>query len=224
MMTSLKLQIDIKCESYTDKYLDPQTEFFKVLKSINGLSYTILPFEDDSKDIETDLVEKGQTRILTPEIKYEATGTPYNRAKDIIEVFKKFLDRIISSEHLIIIDYYMFTDDNENMKYSDFITQIFSKHLKKLQKVTFVTSKKKYKKHTEKAIYDSFLNVKSQLKLETKFSDLFHDRLWLCGKRGLFVGASFNGLGKKYCLIDYVDKNDIMDIKTYLLKEGLIKI
>lgn len=220
--TSVKLQIDMDCAPYTDEYKDPQTELFKTLDAMKDVRYNILDYHDNNKDIEDELLEHGMTCILTPEIKHEATGTPYDRPKDIVIVLKKFLDRVILSDHLILVDYYMFSDKNEKSHYSNFITQIFSDHLKKLQKITFITSKDKYKRDTEKAIFENFLNVKRHLKLETKFSDLFHDRFWLCGKKGLFVGTSMNGLGKKYCLIDYINNDDILDINKYLTDEGLV--
>lgn len=222
VITSVKLQIDLDCMPYISEYKDPQTEFFNLLDSIKGLSYSELPYDDNNKKAEEDLIELGQTVILTPEVWHEATGTPYDKTKDIIVVFKKYLDRVVLSNHLILIDYYIFSDKNEKNKYSDFITQIFSEHLKKLQKITFITSKDKYKKKTEQAIVESFLNIKRHLKIETKFSDKFHDRFWLCGKKGMFVGTSLTGIGKKYCLIDYINHDDILDINKYLLDEGLI--
>src|SRR5574337_550283 len=209
VITSVKLQIDLDCEPYTDEYKDPQTELFKHLDSMKGLRYSVLPFDDNNKKAEEDLLDRGPTVILTPEVWLEATGTPYDKTKDIIVVFKKYLDRVVLSDHLILVDYYIFSGKNEKNKYSDFITQIFSDHLKKLQKITFVTSKDKYKKDTEQAIIENFLNVKRHLKIETKFSDKFHDRFWLCGKRGMFVGTSLTGIGKKYCLIDYINHDDI---------------
>ena len=222
MKALVKLQISIDCEPYTKEYKDPLKEFYKTLKSIKGLQYTVLPIEENDKISEENIFEHGQTKILTPKEYYEAIGTPYDNAKSIIAVFKKFLDRIILSDHLILVDYYIFSDKNEKSKYSDFIIQIFSDHLKKLQKITFITSKEKHKKETEKAIFDGFHNIKSHLKIETKFSNLFHDRFWLCGNRGLFVGSSLNGLGKKYCLIDYIKSEDILEINKCISSEGLI--
>ena len=222
MISSLKLLIDIDCDSYTNENIDPKTKFFEGLNSMDGVKYKILPLNEINTKSEEDIFERGLTNILTAEIFHEVLGTPNDNTEEIINVFKKFLDRIINTDHLILVDSYIFSDKNEKNKYSDFVYKIFSDFLKKLQKITFITSKLKYNNETEKVIFENFKNKNTSLILETKFSNLFHDRFWLCGKKGLFVGSSLNGIGKKYCLIDYIDHDDILDINKHLVANNLI--
>lgn len=64
--------------------------------------------------------------------------------------------------------------------------------------------------------------MKSKLQLDTKFTKKYHDRFWICGNSGLFVGTSFNGVGTKYCLVDYIDHDDVLAIMKSIKDEGLI--
>lgn len=222
MYTSLKLHVDIDCKVYDEDCKDPQTEFFSQLQGIKGVKYSVLPYDADTARAEDELLERGMTNLMTPTYHHETAGTPYDKRPDIIAVFRKYLDRIILSDHLVLVDAYLFSDKDEKGKYSQFVNGIFSEHLKKLQRVTFITKKDSVNKAAKEAITEGFLNVKRQLKIEVKYTDLFHDRFWICGNRAIFVGTSFSGLGKKYCLIDYIDQDDLLTIKGYLKNEKLL--
>jgi len=49
--------------------------------------------------------------------------------------------------------------------------------------------------------------------ISTKYSDVFHDRFWIADEvRGVFVGTSLNGIGRRYAIIDYLQQRDVVDI------------
>lgn len=223
IMAFTHITLKIKIGIDADIYSDPKEDFLNKLSRIDNVEYEIL---SNNLIEENSLIEKifinGLTDTIKEEDKSYAIGTPYDKSNEIVVVFKKFLDRIIISDHLILVDPYIFSDNNIKQNYSNFLIEIFNYHLKKIQKVTFVTSKNKFKKETQRFIYEGFHNIKNKITLETKFSSLFHDRYWICGNRGIFVGTSLNGIGSKYCLIDYIKSSDLIDIKRYLSNEKLI--
>jgi hypothetical protein len=54
-------------------------------------------------------------------------------------------------------------------------------------------------------------------------SEKFHDRFWLAdGARGLVVGTSLNGLGKRYALVDFMQPSDVRDVVQALKTEGFL--
>jgi hypothetical protein len=51
----------------------------------------------------------------------------------------------------------------------------------------------------------------------------YHDRFWMADEsRGLFVGTSLNGVGRRYALADFLDSNDVAEIIGDLRTEGLL--
>jgi hypothetical protein len=54
-------------------------------------------------------------------------------------------------------------------------------------------------------------------------SDRYHDRFWIADRaRGLFVGTSPNGIGRRYALVDYLSEKDVTDIVDDLSAERLL--
>ena len=62
-----------------------------------------------------------------------------------------------------------------------------------------------------------------EIKLVLRTSENFHDRFWIADRsRGLFVGTSPNGIGKRYALADYMDADDVKTIVDALALERLL--
>lgn len=54
-------------------------------------------------------------------------------------------------------------------------------------------------------------------------SEEFHDRFWIVDRaKGLLVGTSVNGLGKKYAVADYLDDADVAELCAELKALGLL--
>lgn len=48
-----------------------------------------------------------------------------------------------------------------------------------------------------------------------KLTDDFHDRFWIAdGVRGLFIGTSINGIGRRYAIADYLEDEDAIAINA----------
>lgn len=75
--------------------------------------------------------------------------------------------------------------------------------------------------YTSNIDYSILQYVKNQLgdiDLEVVETDVFHDRFWICpeNKNGFVLGTSLNGLGNKIALIDYISKEDVDSILSYI--------
>jgi hypothetical protein len=61
------------------------------------------------------------------------------------------------------------------------------------------------------------------ISVEHSKSKYFHDRFWIADDlRGIFVGTSLNGLGKKYALVDNIRDSDTNSIVEELRRLELI--
>ena len=55
--------------------------------------------------------------------------------------------------------------------------------------------------------------IKPGLVHRIKYTTAFHDRFWIADKtRGVFVGTSLNGIGKRYSIADYLREEDVREI------------
>ena len=86
------------------------------------------------------------------------------------------------------------------------------KRLVQLLKNANIKNMKIYtQKHGEKDNFSSKLNAVNINHTIYK-TNIFHDRFWIMGDCGFVVGTSFNTIGEKIALIDYLSSNDVKTI------------
>jgi hypothetical protein len=55
----------------------------------------------------------------------------------------------------------------------------------------------------EKAFYNGVTSIRASTNVQTKYTNVFHDRFWIADEeRGLFIGTSLNGIGHRYAVSD----------------------
>lgn len=134
------------------------------------------------------------------------------KAEKILEYINKVSGE--DKNELIIIDPYLFRTPKEN---EGFILENILKRCN-YKKIVAVVEKG----NTNKTFWCS-ISDKLDGRLEIKYSDEFHDRFWICDRTGGFLtGTSLNGLGKKYCLIQKIDNEDINEIVRILKDKQII--
>ena len=128
-----------------------------------------------------------------------------------VRKFSEYLSKIeASNNELIIVDPYFFSSDDGG--YCKIIDDVLKRSNAK--SIIVITDQKHYKK----ASHDKISH-----KVDVKYSPDFHDRFWIANrKKGFYTGTSFNGIGKKISLVNYLDKNDIIDIIEELRNSQLI--
>ncbi|MFH2141276.1 MAG: hypothetical protein ABIJ97_02550 [Bacteroidota bacterium] len=166
-------------------------------------------------------LKHGITKIINPEY-LEFLGTPRDDRGLFIKTFQKFLDNVIKTDSLIIIDSYIFPK-NYDTDYPDLLIDILKKYIPQLTKLTFIT-KSKFDQPLQSDIFNKIKNINTSISVDLKHTDLFHDRFWLSSpdSKGSFIGTSLNGLGKKFTLIDYIDIDDVKQIFTELKTENIL--
>lgn len=200
----------MKAVSYLEMSFDPFGPFDpKVFKKELATKYKNIKLREYDAQSEKlkEIFSKGITNTINPHYEY-FIGRPQTRREDFIQVIQKFLDATIKGDSLVIIDPYVFPEKYDN-DYSKFFIDILKIYFPRLKKLTFVTSAR-YNHKIQSKIFSDLQKIDSSLKLILKKSELFHDRFWLfpASNRGIIMGTSLNGLGKKYSIIDYIQEDD----------------
>lgn len=118
---------------------------------------------------------------------------------------------------MIIIDPYFFLTESssryDNIDYIDSLIWLLS--TMNYDNLKIITSSK-YNRDVFEQIYSSFSNI------ELIENNDFHDRFWISNYndkrhiKGICVGTSLNGLGKRISLIAKLKKSDIREVMNYI--------
>lgn len=128
-----------------------------------------------------------------------------------LEILKYHLRQLNINNKLVIIDNYLFPrnyDDN----YIDFFIEIFNDSLKECNELEIITLEN-HNKDLRILMNNKIIEIYPYLKIKYKFTNFFHDRFWIADDaKGLYVGTSLNGIGKKFSMIDFLLDDDTEDI------------
>jgi hypothetical protein len=168
------------------------------------------------------IYEHGLTKALNTQEHFEWLGRKDDDKEKIVFHLQRHLDKVIKTDQLIIIDPYFFASTLDT-GYPGFVLDILGKYVPSLNVIIIITLPGKVDNTIKNDIITRLSAVNSSLTIRHHTTDLFHDRFWLCGlnERGMFMGASLNGIGKKYCLVDYIDDADTKEIHTELIRNNL---
>ncbi len=184
---SQKLSSDGYSLSYTDKKTILMTEMKQVL------------------------LEKGATAILSKQLLAEEVlpdSTPRNAVLDTLK-FK--LNRCTPSTSLHIIDPYVYPS-NYDQDYINYFVSIFQDAIKVCSHLKICTLQNR-NTSLEQQIESQIRGINQNISIEKKYSNVFHDRFWIADEeKGLFVGTSLNGVGRRYAVIDYLQEEDAKEI------------
>lgn len=139
---------------------------------------------------------------------------------EIKNIFKEFLDGIDIEDELIIIDPYLFPK-RRDPDYKTVLLSIVKTQISKVNKLKVITSDK-FDPDLKDEIENELRQLKNTITFHHKISDEFHDRFWLSNKKGLLVGTSLNGVGKKYSLINNLAQSDFEELMGALKTNELI--
>lgn len=131
----------------------------------------------------------------------------------IVRMLRDKLLALSPAESLLIIDNYMFPNnivsDTGCQDYLQMFEDIFASVITMLREVTFIT-RSNYNWDLFAAMKEALLVLNPNLTVICKCTDEFHDRFWILDHtRGLFIGTSLNGIGKRYALVDTIRYDDV---------------
>jgi hypothetical protein len=162
------------------------------------------------------LLEKGATQVLRDAGVLEEAVLPDGIPRsDLADTIRYMLTLMNPEQELLIIDPYLFPAPNPHHpdpNYVAYLESIIGETLTKIDRLRIVTKANRHAA-TEAAFNGMALGKKAALNIASKYTTAFHDRFWIAdGIRGLFVGTSLNGIGRRYSLIDYLRDEDAADI------------
>lgn len=201
------------------------TELLGKLSEFDGYEFSLVSTETMMTEPEWKciLTKIGFTEAFNPPKYREALGTPYNNRMEIKTIIQKHLDNVITSNRLIIVDRYIFPK-NADRSYGEYLMDILRKYLPELAEIVFITSADQHNSAMMSYIYNAIKIINPDITIDFRFTDIFHDRFWISNYngKGLILGSSLNGYGKKYALIDYLNIPDVREIISELNVLGLL--
>ncbi len=170
------------------------------------------------------LKEKGTSYILSIVELREAVlpkAAPDQRPL-LVQILSTQLSGLSPSSSLIIIDPYFFAETKDAKGYMEVFASVFGPIANNINKAIFITNSKFNKDLYNKA--HTFLSgTNNNISITHRITEDFHDRFWIVDEaRGMFVGTSINGIGKRYALTDYMQEGDVKAIVEELRRSNLI--
>lgn len=172
------------------------------------------------------IMEKGATYILSLERFQEAVLPKTGSIEEqdlLVRFLSTYLQDLSPSKDLIIVDPYFFQVRlSDRAEYLGTFREIFGSVIPKVATVRFIT-----KPNHDRALYEDIRSVLVDLNPEInvvhRTTKDFHDRFWIADEvKGLFIGTSFNGIGRKYALADFMKDEDTATIVEELRRASLI--
>lgn len=155
--------------------------------------------------------EHGTTRCLAFQRIEEAVLPDATPPTILADTLRYCLNRVAPTDELLIIDPYLFPA-NPAPDYLAFIESILRPSLLSV-KVLHAVTLPGCNTSLESQFELMAKTASPKLQYHSKRTNSFHDRFWIADKtRGLFVGTSLNGIGRRYSLIDYLDPRDVAEI------------
>jgi hypothetical protein len=157
------------------------------------------------------LLEKGATAVLSfGPINEEVL--PDNTPRDCIaDTLRYKLNRCAPTSTLMLIDPYIFPSQPDP-GYESYFLKIFADTIKACSALTIVTLPSR-NVALEIRLNAMIQSIAPKIIIDSKYSMVFHDRFWIADdSRGLFVGTSLTGIGRRYAVIDYLNEEDTQEI------------
>lgn len=165
------------------------------------------------------LIERGITWVWRLVDLQEAVMPQTQHLEPLVRVLQSMLGRLSPTRDFIIIDRYLFSKGTDATTLMSLLAPI----VKTVTRIQFITGPRPDPMLLDQ-VRGSLLAHSSEISVVHSVSDDFHDRFWLADRsRGLFLGASLNGLGKRYALADYIAPNDVLEIIAALDARGLLE-
>ncbi|MEM5547040.1 hypothetical protein [Pseudoalteromonas fuliginea] len=163
-----------------------------------------------------EVVRNGFNSMLNFSVAMDDITTPGMSVDETDLVFHKFVTKLMPIEKLIIVDPYFypkkFEVDEVSAKFIRLLAPVFD-NLKSLVVVSNSNNKSSQAEYNNK-----LLEVNPDLVVTNYISNDFHDRFWVNPEnvKGIVVGTSINGIGKKISLVDTLSTADVEQILSEL--------
>jgi hypothetical protein len=160
-------------------------------------------------DIQQYVIERGLSSLFYNYLTCDAIMHPGFRTDEIEAIVLGIMSKLDGVKHLLIIDAFFYDDQPDCLL---LLEKIVRSMASKLEKVTLITQGKRLSMRP--AMHNVFSTVVPGIQINDVVTDDFHDRYWIDveSTKGVMVGTSLNGIGKKVAMIDYANSADSREI------------
>ena len=160
-----------------------------------------------SDEILEHILENGLSSLYHFSVLLEDVISPKVDIDEIEEIILKFILKLDGVKKLAIIDPYFFAG-KPNQKHVRMFERFINCISSELNEIVFFTNNIIDNK---RAILEV---IPSNIVHNCIVSDVIHDRFWIDvdNYKGIVIGTSFNGIGKKLALIDFLKETDAKEI------------
>lgn len=181
----------------------------------------VIYFRDDFIN---EVVNNGFGSMLNFTVTMDDITTPSMQINDIERVFHKFVEHLKPINHLLITDPYFYPKLVDVDTVATKFIQLINPIINEIDRITVV-----YNGKNQSSISQYIENLKKanpNIQLENYITQDFHDRFWLnpTVKKGIVVGTSINGIGKKISLVDTlnsVDASQVIEEVSKIIKQEM---
>jgi hypothetical protein len=165
------------------------------------------------------IAEHGLTSLYSFSIVMEDITSPSLDINDIEKVVAQFVSQLDGAKRIMIVDPYLYAASG-TIDVASLFKNLLGKAISALEEVIFVTNGQKL--NTKTAIHAAVSALVPTCKIVDFTTDQFHDRFWVDpdAGRGLVMGTSLNGLGRKIALVDRLKTADVGEIVTLARAAG----
>lgn len=160
-------------------------------------------------DIQQYVIEHGLSSLFYSHLACDAIMDKGITTDEIETIVIGIMSKLDGVKHLLIIDAFFYDDKPESLLLLEKIVKSMSTNL---EKITLITNGERPSKRP--AIHNVFFTVVPGIQIIDVVTDDFHDRYWIDveSTKGVVVGTSLNGIGKKVAMIDYANSADSREI------------
>lgn len=134
---------------------------------------------------------------------------------------KKYVSHLDGAKKLVITDPYIFRKGNK-INVVDVFGKLIDGIKTNLEEVKFLYPDNAKK---DNEVFDGMKDIlnKNKIKMTVEKCNEFHDRFWvgIDNRKGVVLGTSLNGIGKKIALVDILKESDVDAIIDELKIAGL---
>lgn len=163
------------------------------------------------------IIEHGLSSLFYNHATCDAIMHPGFRTDEIEAIVLGIMSKLDGVRHLLIIDAFFYDDNPDCLHLLEKIVMSMSS---KLEKVTIITHGKRVSMRP--GTHNVFSTVVPGIWINDVVTEDFHDRYWIDveNTKGVMVGTSLNGIGKKIAMVDYLNIADTREIVR--LASGLL--
>jgi hypothetical protein len=160
-------------------------------------------------EIQQHIIEHGLSSLFYNHLTCDAITHPGFGTDEIEAIVLGIMSSLDGVRHLLIIDAFFYDDKPDCLHLLEKIVRSMSS---KLEKVTLITHGKRVSMRP--SMHNIFTTVVPGIQINDVVTEDFHDRYWIDveSTKGVMVGTSLNGIGKKVAMIDYANSADSREI------------